>query len=296
MSASVVQREEMSVVDPRYGSCPRGHDKDYDDKGRISTFHARVDIASAPYCGQCGRRRQPPNPTKKVWHEVKIVCDGCGTLLREWKHEGEWPPPKSWMSGACSQCGTHFGPIIVSDIVWIAIVAAVCLTIALALGSGWFSVPKNLREQYDIPVLVNETYPITVNYDLSLAAMVGAGQYNWVHLDITEKNFPVSKKGIQNVTIEVIQFDRAVRSEEVLPQLDRRGLRPATIEELLALGAKYPEMQQRFSIAAFGSIWKHPPQDPYVPYLFWNRSEGRFLSFCDIKCGWQDSRFAAVRR
>ena len=105
------------------------------------------------------------------------------------------------------------------------------------------------------------TYPVTVNYDLSLAGMIKAGRYDWVNSDITEKHFPVKGEGIKEVTAELVCFNKYMSSKDVLRELDRCGLRPATIEEILAFGAKYPELQRQFPIVALNSIWQHGHRD-----------------------------------
>jgi len=43
-------------------------------------------------------------------------------------------------------------------------------------------------------------------------------------------------------------------SEAVLAELDRMNLRPGMIEELLAVGEKYPEKQLEFPIVELGSV------------------------------------------
>ena len=35
-----------------------------------------------------------------------------------------------------------------------------------------------------------DTFPVTVNYDLSVEAAIGAGNYQAVHTDINARNFP----------------------------------------------------------------------------------------------------------
>ncbi len=42
--------------------------------------------------------------------------------------------------------------------------------------------------------------------------------------------------------------------DEVLDELEKRGLRPAVYEELLAFAAKFPEEQREYPITALGSI------------------------------------------
>lgn len=79
-------------------------------------------------------------------------------------------------------------------------------------------------------------------------------------------------------------------------ELDRRGLRPATIEELLAFGAAYPDKQREFSIIALGSVCiGQPIRRNYVPCL-WLESAGRCLGLRGAELGgwYANYRFAAV--
>jgi hypothetical protein len=79
---------------------------------------------------------------------------------------------------------------------------------------------------------VYPTYPVTVNYDLSLAGMIKAARCHCDDSCITEKNFPVNIADTKEVVTEIVHLNREISSsEEVLRELDRRGLRPATIEE-----------------------------------------------------------------
>ncbi len=140
------------------------------------------------------------------------------------------------------------------------------------------------------------TYPVTVNYDLSLAGMIKAGRYDWVSSDITEKHFPLVGSGTRETITELVRFNKDMGSDDVLRELDRRGLRPATIEELLAFGARYPELQRQFPIVALGSIWRHDLDRRYVPCL-WGGSDERSLCLNWFEFGWRDDyRFLAVRK
>ncbi len=138
-------------------------------------------------------------------------------------------------------------------------------------------------------------FPVTVDYRWSLDAMIKAGRYDWVNSDITAKHFPV-KPGPTEVSIELVYFDRAMTSDDVLAELARRGLWPATLPELLAFGAKYPEKQREFSIVALASVWRRWYGHRSAPCLWWDAPE-RVLDL-----GWLDGRwgahyrFAAVRK
>lgn len=102
-------------------------------------------------------------------------------------------------------------------------------------------------------------------------------------------------EGTKKVITELVHFNCYMELEDVLRELDKRGLRPATIEELLAFGAKYPELQKQFLVAAIGPISRHP-DGRGVPYL-WGNSDKRHLYLGWFGDGWgDDCRFLAVRK
>lgn len=141
----------------------------------------------------------------------------------------------------------------------------------------------------------SDFFSVVVDYTQSLAAMIKAGKYDWVNPDITEQHFPV-KPGSKDVSIELVHFDRVMTSDEVLTELDRKGLRPATLPEVLAFGAKYPEKQREFPIVALGSVWRGWNGFRFVPYL-WSDAGERGLSLDWLDRRWSGRyRFAAVRK
>lgn len=57
----------------------------------------------------------------------------------------------------------------------------------------------------------------------------------------------------REVTFELVHLDRGATKDEVLAEMDRRGLRPALYEELLRFAEKYPYEQMKYLIVALGS-------------------------------------------
>ena len=139
-------------------------------------------------------------------------------------------------------------------------------------------------------------YKVVVDYyNLSLAQMIEAGKYYWVNDDITAEHFPVKGESKQ-VEITLLHFDRYISSDEAVKEIDKMGYRPATLPELLALGASQPELQRQFPIVALGSVWQGRYGDRYVPYL-WDDGSGRYLDLDWFDDGWNPGdRFAVVRK
>ncbi len=140
------------------------------------------------------------------------------------------------------------------------------------------------------------TCPVTANYDLTVEKAIKAGKYDWSNSDINSKNFPSDRKGTAEVAIELVQFGRYMESDEVLAELDKQGLRPATLPELLAFGAKYPDKQREFPIVALGSVWRYRGGYRDVAYLY-SYAGDRYLNLSWLGSRWGASyRFAAVRK
>lgn len=85
-------------------------------------------------------------------------------------------------------------------------------------------------------------------------------------------------------------------TDQALAELDKMNLKPAGIQECLAFGEKYPDVQRQFPIIFLGSVWQGPRGDRSCPYLGRDGSErDLYLSWFDD--GWIDiCRFAGVRK
>ncbi len=151
---------------------------------------------------------------------------------------------------------------------------------------------EEFRKLIGLPPLVLR---ITVDYSLSLEQMIALGQYDWKNDDITTERFPVKGKGKKEVVGELVKYEENMSSDKVLADLDSKGLRPATHEELLAFGAAFPELQRKFPIVALGSV-AGVGGDRCVACLDGDDS-GRDLSLGWFGLGWDAfCRFLAVRK
>ncbi len=141
-----------------------------------------------------------------------------------------------------------------------------------------------------------QTFKVLVDYAKTLKEMIREGKYNWVDSNITQENFRTQEKGTQEIEIQLFHFGRVVGSEEVLEEMEREGFRPATLPELLALGAADRELQKEFPIVALGSRWRSPDGYLVVPFLHWFGLR-RNLDLGWFESDWHEScRFAGVRK
>lgn len=158
-----------------------------------------------------------------------------------------------------------------------------------------------LHEQFSAVVSgllakLTKTFMVTVDYARGLPEMIKAGKYDYANDDITAEHFPIVGEGKQGLEILLVHFGKDMESNDVLSELGKLGLRPATLPELLAFGETHPEIQREFPIIALGSVWQNRDGSRHVPYLGgWCGGRELFLIwFGDRWSG--DCRFAAVRK
>ena len=131
-------------------------------------------------------------------------------------------------------------------------------------------------------------YSVTVDYGLSLAKMIKAGKYDYVNSDINAKNFPVARIGkVEMKNLELVHLNCNASTDEAIREIGKRGLGLGDLPMLLALGAKYPELQREFPVAALGSSWVGRDGRRDVAYLW----HGRGIRGLSLR--WYD-RFLAV--
>ncbi len=139
-----------------------------------------------------------------------------------------------------------------------------------------------------------DSYSLAVNYSASLSEMVEAGAFDEVSKDIVPRNFYLQSAGRCTVNVTLVQFTGAMSPLEIVERMKTEGQRPATIEELLALGQEKPDLQRKIPIVALGSsrIYK---DSRWFPCLGGNQAK-RTLSLVVMYRRWSVYyRFAFVR-
>jgi len=153
---------------------------------------------------------------------------------------------------------------------------------------------------FDSTITITEKHTIlqvTVNRDRSIADGVAAGKYNFSNTDITDANFPHTGAGTESSEIVLVHFDALMSTDNVLKELKKRNLRPADIQELLAIGEQFPEQQREFPIIALGSIEQCLDGNRVVPFLCSDDSKRElYLGWVGVVDWSEICRFAAVRK
>ncbi len=136
-----------------------------------------------------------------------------------------------------------------------------------------------------------EIHQITIGCYKSLDEVIKAGQYDWHDDDITSEHFPITESVQTDIEIFLVHRDKSEDSQKLIDEMSTGDYRPATHEELLALGAQRPELQGKFPIIALGTVVQYNG-DRYVLYF-----KDRILDIFWFDCEWELScRFAFVRK
>jgi hypothetical protein len=163
---------------------------------------------------------------------------------------------------------------------------------AIVLATGFLPVAA---DDCVCPKVEQTVVKVCVDNTRTLAQLIAQGKYDWVHPDIA-KNFTIeSGMGAVSIDIVLFHFDKKMTTEQVLAEMDRLGLRPIILRELLSLGAQRPVLQREFPIVALGQM-QQVLGGRRVAFL------DRFGSERSLHMDWADGywsdlcRFAAVRK
>lgn len=139
------------------------------------------------------------------------------------------------------------------------------------------------------------TFPVTVNYDIPIGDAVKTGNYDWVEDELAKISFISVGSGKESLAIILIQ-NTQISARNMPKELDRQGLRPANIQELLAFGAAYPEKQKEHPIVALGLLGQDSEGLHYAAYLDGLASQ-RSLRVTWMDYDWLSTYwYAAVRK
>lgn len=107
----------------------------------------------------------------------------------------------------------------------------------------------------------SNVFMVRVNHDLSIREMIKLGEYQKVSLELSElavRALTYGFSGEEEVRIQLFHFGRPMISTNVLEELKKSGCRPATIVELLAIGAQHHSRQKQYRLATIDALVKVP--------------------------------------
>lgn len=140
-----------------------------------------------------------------------------------------------------------------------------------------------------------KSYPVDVDYDLSLELL--ASLYEYAAGELTSENFPSDESGRSLIEIALTRFDISPTDEPFPPsgrvwrpgseanlEMTRLGFRHATPKELLTLGLGYPNLVRFKSVVALGQPWLSSGEPSYllVPSLFTLRDLCIGMAYCHM--------------
>ncbi len=106
-------------------------------------------------------------------------------------------------------------------------------------------------------------YPLKVDYKQEPEPIIKFGGKQWKDENVSSRELADGngngKKGIKDITIEVIKFNKSfISNSEVFLSLYKK-YRPVELTELLKLGEEYPELQEKFCIVSVQDRSDMPP-------------------------------------
>jgi hypothetical protein len=149
------------------------------------------------------------------------------------------------------------------------------------------------------------SYLFTVDDTKSRKTMLVAGGYTdydeRIPLNPSPKSIPSGHDPQTPTRVSLLNYKKALRGGEVLRRMDSAGFHPGTLDELLALGAEYANLQMESPIVALGSRCYAYKGEEWVGLLAGrmagNGDPARVVATGELSRLWpSDNRFLAVWR
>lgn len=171
--------------------------------------------------------------------------------------------------------------------------------LAKAAKAGTLPDRQTFRRLLSLGPIIFGTFCFAVDYDRGLNALIEEGEYDGKDKNITPEFFPIIGKGLVEFEGGLVHFGCSTEGEPNMKAIEEvdpaNPWRAASIEHLLAFGAKFPDEQRKYPIAALGSVAYVHERGRQVPEL-WEYCGGRQLSLYWFAGRWGGNyRFLAVR-
>lgn len=115
--------------------------------------------------------------------------------------------------------------------------------------------------------IAENVYRLPLDYGKKWEDMLKEGAFDWVNDNITKEHFPIEGKDAKNVVVEALHFDKVISTADVLKEMEKRKLKPAKLEHILALAKHFPDLQREYPIIELESAWVDPDGSRYVASL-----------------------------
>jgi hypothetical protein len=147
------------------------------------------------------------------------------------------------------------------------------------------------------------SYTVSVDLSLTMIQMIEAGKYS-NHRDaitnVTEERFPVDRSGALQYEKElhlIAPSRDGITTTEWKAELEAADWELERTPEILAFGAKYPDLQREHYIVAFGSVWQNPDGYLFSPVLWCGGGERELVTrWCKPDREWNRVGRALVSR
>lgn len=116
------------------------------------------------------------------------------------------------------------------------------------------------------------SHTITVSYEKTVEQLVLDGKYKTHFGDVkfSDSNFRSLELGIRQIDVYLIKLGYKIIKSEIIKELDRVGLRPLSLKELLTLGANQVSVQKGAPILGMDSKWRDKYDHVRIPEIYFD--------------------------
>ena len=119
----------------------------------------------------------------------------------------------------------------------------------------------------------NTVFPVPVDYALSLQKLIAIADFSRVNENVNGVNFPEGAKGSPDVRIKTTPIHIVRAPESGTRWLVEKGLRHASLRELVSLHRKCPDTFLEERIEAHGSLWQKSRCVAWYAYIQYGNLE-----------------------
>ena len=138
-----------------------------------------------------------------------------------------------------------------------------------------------------------DTFVLDLNAQVSLEQQIRRGNYGYVNLNYYRPgSFALTLSGRRKVVL--YDTEGLISSQEMITRMRADRCAPATLDDALAFGAKFPDRHREHALVFLGTVWHGPLRCGHVPVLF-ECCGVRRLALCWVGTAWDGRyRFPAV--